>query len=252
MMLKIVLSGANGRMGKVLQTLIAKDPELTVVAGIDRNPSQADFPIYQSITELKESADVVIDFSHYTAVPELLTYCSRKKLPIVVATTGLDETALEKIKTASQHTAVFFSANMSLGINLLAKAIKTITAPLEEQFNVEIIEKHHNQKKDAPSGTALLLADAVNEAVKEPKKYIYGRHGNDLENPLSELGIHAVRGGTIPGEHTVLYAGPDEIIELTHTALSRDIFANGALKAAKYLSAKSIGLYDMEKLIDGK
>lgn len=251
-MLNIVLSGANGRMGQVLQEMIAEEADLTVVAGIDRNTGTADFPIYQSISELKEPADVVIDFSHYTAVPELLDYCAEKKLPIVVATTGLDDTAKAKITEASQKTAVFFSANMSLGINLLAKAIKAISAPLEEQFNIEIIEKHHNQKKDAPSGTALLLADAVNDSVKEPKTYIYGRHGNDLENPLSELGIHAVRGGTIPGEHTVLYAGPDEIIELKHTALSRNIFANGALKAAKYISQKETGLYNMEKLIDGK
>lgn len=251
-MLNVILSGANGRMGKVLQTLIAQQTEMQVVAGIDREAFEANFPTYQTIADCRESADVVIDFSHYSAVPDVLTYCVDHKLPVVIATTGLTDEVKTQLISASKETAVFFSANMSIGINLLAKAIREITPLLEDEFNIEIVEKHHNQKKDAPSGTALLLADAVNDAVEEPKTYIYGRHGNDLENPLSELGIHAVRGGTIPGEHTVIYAGPDEVIELNHLALSRDIFASGAVKAAKYVSQKAIGLFDMEKLINEK
>lgn len=251
-MLNVILSGANGRMGKVLQTLIAQQTEMQVVAGVDREAFEADFPTYQAIADCRESADVVIDFSHYSAVPDVLTYCVDHKLPVVIATTGLTDEVKTQLISASKETAVFFSANMSIGINLLAKAIREITPLLEDEFNIEIVEKHHNQKKDAPSGTALLLADAVNDAVEEPKTYIYGRHGNDLENPLSELGIHAVRGGTIPGEHTVIYAGPDEVIELNHLALSRDIFASGAVKAAKYVSQKTIGLFDMEKLINEK
>ncbi|GAA2899417.1 4-hydroxy-tetrahydrodipicolinate reductase [Enterococcus pseudoavium] len=251
-MIDVILSGANGRMGQVLQTLIAQQSEMQVVAGIDREAFEADFPTYQSIEACQETADVVIDFSHYSAVPAVLTYCAAKKMPVVIATTGLPDAVKEQLVQTSQQTAVFFSANMSLGINLLAKAIREITPVLEDEFNIEIVEKHHNQKKDAPSGTALLLADAVNDAVVEKKTYIYGRHGNDLENPLSELGIHAVRGGTIPGEHTVIYAGPDEVIELNHLALSRNIFASGAVKAAKYVSQKAPGLYDMEQLIDEK
>ncbi|WP_427814899.1 4-hydroxy-tetrahydrodipicolinate reductase (plasmid) [Enterococcus sp. 22-H-5-01] len=251
-MLNVILSGANGRMGKVLQTLIAQQTEMQVVAGIDREAFEANFPTYQTFADCRESADVVIDFSHYSAVPDVLTYCVDHKLPVVIATTGLTDEVKTQLISASKETAVFFSANMSIGINLLAKAIREITPLLEDEFNIEIVEKHHNQKKDAPSGTALLLADAVNDAVEEPKTYIYGRHGNDLENPLSELGIHAVRGGTIPGEHTVIYAGPDEVIELNHLALSRDIFASGAVKAAKYVSQKAIGLFDMEKLINEK
>lgn len=251
-MLNVILSGANGRMGKVLQTLIAQQTEMQVVAGIDREAFEANFPTYQTFADCRESADVVIDFSHYSAVPDVLTYCVDHKLPVVIATTGLTDEVKTQLISASKETAVFFSANMSIGINLLAKAIREITPLLEDEFNIEIVEKHHNQKKDAPSGTALLLADAVNDAVEEPKTYIYGRHGNDLENPLSELGIHAVRGGTIPGEHTVIYAGPDEVIELNHLALSRDIFASGAVKAAKYVSQKTIGLFDMEKLINEK
>lgn len=251
-MLNVILSGANGRMGKVLQTLIAQQTEMQVVAGIDREAFEANFPTYQTFADCRESADVVIDFSHYSAVPDVLTYCVDHKLPVVIATTGLTDEVKTQLISASKETAVFFSANMSIGINLLAKAIREITPLLEDEFNIEIIEKHHNQKKDAPSGTALLLANAINDAVEEPKTYIYGRHGNDLENPLSELGIHAVRGGTIPGEHTVIYAGPDEVIELNHLALSRDIFASGAVKAAKYVSQKAIGLFDMEKLINEK
>ncbi|MGO3790877.1 MAG: 4-hydroxy-tetrahydrodipicolinate reductase [Enterococcus gilvus] len=251
-MIDILLSGANGRMGQVLQTMIAEQPEMRVVAGVDREAFEADFPTYRSIEDCPTNADVVIDFSHYSAVPAVLEYCRDKKIPVVVATTGLTDEIHEQIQRTAKETAVFFSANMSLGINLLAKAIREITPVLEEDFNIEIVEKHHNQKKDSPSGTALLLADAVNDAVEEKKTYIYGRHGNDLENPLSELGIHAVRGGTIPGEHTVIFAGPDEVIELNHLALSRNVFASGAVKAAKYISNKTIGLYDMEKLIDEK
>lgn len=249
-MLKVILSGANGRMGQVLQAMIAKQSDMTVVAGIDREVFTADFPTYQAIADCQEIGDVIIDFSHYSAVPNVLEYAAEKRIPVVIATTGLTTENKEALVKTAEQTAVFFSANMSLGINLLAKAIREITPVLEDEFNIEIIEKHHHQKKDAPSGTALLLADAVNDTVKEKKTYIYGRHGNDLANPLSELGIHAVRGGTIPGEHTVIYAGPDEVIELNHLALSRDIFASGAVKAAKYISQKTTGLYDMEKLID--
>ncbi|MGX7125424.1 4-hydroxy-tetrahydrodipicolinate reductase [Enterococcus viikkiensis] len=251
-MIDILLSGANGRMGRVLQTMIAQQPTMQVVAGIDREAFEADFPTYQTIADFQVAVDVIIDFSHYTAVPAVLEYAVEKKIPVVIATTGLTDEVKTQLFAASEKTAVFFSANMSLGINLLAKAIREITPVLEDEFNIEIVEKHHNQKKDSPSGTALLLADAVNDAVSTKKTYVYGRHGNDLENPLSELGIHAIRGGTIPGEHTVIYAGPDEVIELNHLALSRNIFASGAVKAAKYIRTKNTGLYNMEKLIDEK
>lgn len=252
-MTKIILHGSNGRMGQVLQQMISQTDDLTVVAGVDQHPTtSAPFPEYARIAAVQEAADVVIDFSHYSAVPALVDYCLAKKLPVVVATTGLDDVAQKALHQAAEKIPVFFSANMSLGINLLAEAIKTISGALEADFNMEIIEKHHNQKKDAPSGTALLLADAVNESLVTKKDYIYGRHGADLENKITDLGIHAVRGGTIPGEHTVLYAGPDEVIELKHTAYSRNIFANGALKAAVYLSKQPAGLYNMTNLISGK
>ncbi len=250
-MKRIILSGCNGRMGQVLQKLISENSELTVVAGIDHIPTQhADFPVYATAQEVTEAADVIIDFSHYTAVPNLIAFATAANIPAVVATTGLEDAEKKLLQEASETIPVFYSANMSLGINVLIKAIQAITPALESDFNIEIIEKHHNQKKDAPSGTALLLADSVNDVCATKKEYIYGRSGNDNENKLSELGIHAVRGGTIPGEHTVIYAGADEIIELQHTALSRDIFANGALKAGIFLADQPAGFYSMSDLLD--
>ncbi|EOT26290.1 4-hydroxy-tetrahydrodipicolinate reductase [Enterococcus saccharolyticus] len=249
-MKRIILSGCNGRMGQVLQKSIKANDELIVVAGIDHNPQQnADFPVYATAADVQEDADVIIDFSHYTAVPQLIEFAVSKKLPVVVATTGLEEETKTLLKEASEKIPVFYSANMSLGINVLAKALQAITPALESDFNIEIIEKHHNQKKDAPSGTALLLADAINDVCETKKDYIFGRSGNDNENKLSEMGIHAVRGGTIPGEHIVIYAGDDEIIELKHTALSRDIFANGALKAGVFLADQPVGFYSMSDLL---
>ena len=247
----ILLSGANGRMGKVLQHMIAGHAEFVISAGLDRHTeATGDFPIYSAPEAVKEPDDLVIDFSHHSNVAGLLDFCVANQLPIVVATTGLSQATQEKMVAAAQKIPVFYSANMSVGINVLIKALKAITPPLEADFDIEIIEKHHNQKIDAPSGTALLLADSINESCQEPKEYLYGRSGNDLTNDRKQLGIHAVRGGTIPGEHTVIYAGADEIIELKHTALSRDIFANGALKAAEYLAKQPAGLYDMENLLD--
>lgn len=250
-MKKIILSGCNGRMGQVLQRSIKANPELTVVAGIDHVPSEnPDFPVYGTPDEVIDSADVIIDFSHYTATPALIRFAVDKKIPVVVATTGLEDAEKSLLNEAAKEIPVFYSANMSLGINVLIKALQAITPALENDFNIEIIEKHHNQKKDAPSGTALLLADSINDVCDTKKEYIYGRSGNDNENKLSEMGIHAVRGGTIPGEHTVIYAGDDEIIELKHTALSRDIFANGALKAGVFLSEQEVGFYSMSDLLN--
>lgn len=250
-MKQVLLSGANGRMGQVLQKLIAQQPDLEVAAGLDRQEDRSgSFPIYDSADAIKETVDVVIDFSHYSNVPDLLNYCVAQQLPIVVATTGLTEETQMMLPVAAKVIPVFYSANMSLGINILIKALQSITPALEADFDIEIIEKHHNQKLDAPSGTALLLADSINDSCDTKKDYLYGRSGSDLTNDRGQMGIHAVRGGTIPGEHTVIYAGQDEIIELTHTALSRDIFANGALKAALFLADQAPGLYSMQNLLD--
>lgn len=265
-MLKVILHGCNGRMGKVLQQMIAASDNICVAAGIDRdievvtecdsfnknnlnNTNSKKFPIYMDLRDCTEAADVVIDFSNHAAVTNLLNACVDKNLPVVIATTALEENELSLLKEAALSIPVFHSFNMSLGINLIAKLMNTVMSVLEDDFNVEIVEKHHNKKKDSPSGTALLLADAVNDACKVKKEYIYGRNGKDDECKLTELGIHAVRGGSIPGEHTLIFAGEDEIIEITHTALSRNIFAKGALKAAQYVAGKENGLYSMREMI---
>ena len=249
-MTRIILHGSSGRMGKVIREMVKGSPEFTIVAGVDAFPDEtADFPQYQNITDCSEEADVVVDFSNHAAIPSLTAYCRERKLPVVVCTTALTPEHIAGLEEAAKEIPVFRSANMSLGINLLAKAIKAITPALEEDFNVEIIEKHHNQKKDSPSGTAILLADAVNDSCETKKDYLYGRHGVTDECKITDLGIHAIRGGTIPGEHIVIYAGPDEVIELKHTALSRKIFASGAIKAAAWLPGKEPGMYDMNDML---
>lgn len=248
-MLKIMLSGVSGAMGQVLQQIIADDADCEVVAGFDAKDYSADFPVYQDLANVDKVADVIIDFSHFSAFDSIFTYARRTKTPIVIATTGLSKENLKTIKEASAEFPVFKTANMSLGINVLAKALKDVAASLEAGFDIEIIEKHHNKKVDAPSGTALLLADAVNEGLTQKKDYTFGRHGLNCKRQPSELGIHAIRGGTIPGEHTVIFAGNDEIIEFKHTALSKKVFANGAVTAAKFLAKQSAGLYNMNDIL---
>lgn len=249
-MLNIILNGCNGRMGQVLTKTIAEKDDMQVVAGIDAHPEQKnDYPVFGSPQECDIKADVIIDFSHFSAVPNLLRYCIDVNTPVVVATTALDDECFTMLAEAAKSIPVFRSANMSLGINALAKAIKTITPVLEKDFNVEIIEKHHTKKLDSPSGTAILLADKVNEACETKKEYIYGRHSKHDEFRMDQIGIHAVRGGTIPGEHTVIFAGPDEVIELNHLALSRDIFANGAVAAAQFIVKQEKGQYSMDDLV---
>ena len=246
-MIKVLLAGAAGAMGRVITELIAADPEMAIVAGYDISPVEADYPVYDDLKKC-EKADVIIDFSHYSAFDAILDYAVETKTPLIEATTGLSETQLENLKKATAVIPVFKTANMSVGINVLAKALKTLAADLGG-FDIEIIEKHHNKKADAPSGTALLLANAVNSGLSEEKNYIYGREGRSCKRTPDQIGIHAIRGGTIPGEHTVLFAGIDEIVEIKHTALSKKVFASGAIKAAAFLIEQPAGLYDMQDVI---
>jgi len=250
-MLNILLSGVSGAMGATLQQVINETTGCSIVAGYDHNEDTSlPFPVYTDLKNCTEKVDVIIDFSHFKAFSGIFGYASSHKIPIVIATTGLSEADLKAIADGAQSFPVFKTANMSLGINLLVKALREMAGSLEETFDIEIIEKHHNKKIDAPSGTALLLADAVNEGLANKKEYIYGRHGRDAKRMNNEIGIHAIRGGTIPGEHTVIFAGNDEIIELKHSALSKKVFAEGALKAAQYIVTKKSGLYDMSMLIN--
>lgn len=250
-MLKIILHGCNGKMGKTLQEIISQDPEMTIIAGIDVNISEDPVPFnfFMSPLDCEIKADVVIDFSHHTATRDLLEYCVKMKVPAVIATTALGDNELELIWKASQVVPVFHSANMSLGINVISRMLKNAVPALEDDFNIEIIEKHHNLKADSPSGTALLLANSINDACQTKKEYIFGRHSKSDQCKITEMGIHAIRGGSIPGEHTVIFAGPDEVIDITHTVYSKKVFARGALKAAKFIVNKECGLYSMEDMV---
>lgn len=248
-MKKIILCGANGKMGHVIRNIVAADNECKIVAGVDINTESTDFPIYSEIDSVKESADVIIDFSNPALLNSLLEYSAAKKIPVVIATTGFDDDQKKQIEDAATENGVFFTYNMSLGINLLATLAKKAVDVLGNDFDIEIIEKHHNQKIDAPSGTALMLADAICEEIDKPMKYEYDRHSKREKRSKNEIGMHAVRGGTIVGEHEIIFAGRDEIITLSHSARSKEIFAVGAVNAAKYMVGKGAGLYTMKDLI---
>lgn len=248
-MKKIILCGANGKMGHVIRNIVAADKDCEIVAGIDKNTEAADFPIYSDFNSIKEEADVIIDFSNPALLNSLLEYSAAKKIPVVIATTGFDDDQKKQIENAATENGVFFTYNMSLGINLLATLAKKAVDVLGNDFDIEIIEKHHNQKIDAPSGTALMLADAICEEIDKPMKYEYDRHSKREKRSKNEIGMHAVRGGTIVGEHEIIFAGRDEIITLSHSARSKEIFAVGAVNAAKYMVGKGAGLYTMKDLI---
>ncbi len=249
-MVKIILSGANGKMGKVIANCVSLRDDCEIIAGIDLNTDVYDaFPIFSNIEQCDLKADVIIDFSHPSVIEGLLNYSIRTQTPIVVSTTGYTDEQIAMIKKASEKVAVFFSFNMSLGVNLLVELVKKATEILGEQFDIEVIEKHHNQKIDAPSGTAIMIANGINEASNNKYQYIYDRHSTRKKRSKNEIGMHTIRGGTIVGEHEVVFAGRDEILTLTHQATSKDIFAVGAVKAGVFLKGKGAGLYDMSMLI---
>lgn len=250
-MVKIIMHGCNGRMGRVITELVREEENVEIVAGVDPYATEEqEYPVVASIEQCQVKADVVVDFSNAAAVDGLLEYCGKENVPVVLCTTGLSEEQLHKVEETAKKTAVLRSANMSLGINLLMKLLQDAAKVLAPAgFDVELIEKHHNQKLDAPSGTALALADAVNEALDFSCHYSYDRSQQRKKREKTEIGISAVRGGTIVGEHEVLFAGTDEVIEFKHTAYSRTVFAKGALEAAKFLAGKPAGMYDMSDVI---
>lgn len=249
-MTDIILCGANGKMGKVIRDIVAKRDDCRIAAGIDLNTESDSFPIYSSFDEIKEDADVIIDFSNPALLNDLLDFAVKKSMPVVIATTGYDESQKKQIEEASRKTSVFFTYNMSLGINLLANLAKKAVQVLGDGFDIEIIEKHHNQKIDAPSGTALMLADAICEELNKPMKYEYDRHSKREKRTKNEIGMHAVRGGTIVGEHEIMFAGRDEIITLSHSARSKEVFAVGAVNAALFLKDRPAGMYSMKEMIE--
>lgn len=251
-MVRVIMHGCNGKMGQVISNLIAADADIELVAGIDaRDDGHNPYPVFTDITECQIEADCLIDFSAAAAVDKMLDYCLEKKLPCVLCTTGLSEAQLEKVQAASKEIAILKSANMSLGINLLLKLLKSAAGVLAPAgFDIEIVEKHHNLKVDAPSGTALALADSINEELDNAYEYVYDRSTRREKRPEKEIGISSVRGGTIVGDHDVIFAGADEVITFSHTAYSKAVFGKGAVQAAKFLAGKPAGMYDMSNVID--
>lgn len=250
-MIRIIMHGCNGKMGQTISSLIAADAEAELVAGIDaRDDGHNPYPVFTNIAECDVEADCLIDFSAAPAVDAMLAYCVDKKLPCVLCTTGLSEEQLGRVKEASGQVAILKSANMSLGINLLLKMLKEAAGVLAPAgFDIEIVEKHHNLKLDAPSGTALALADSINGELNGDYEYVYDRSARREQRPKKEIGISAVRGGTIVGDHDVIFAGADEVITFSHTAYSKAVFGKGAVQAAKFLAGKPAGMYDMSDVI---
>lgn len=240
-------------MGAAVSTLVTERDDAKIVAGVDVNTSAGaqatGFPVYQSISEFSGKADVIVDFSHHSSLPSLIEYGLSTNTPLVICTTAHTDEEKEMMKQASEHLAIFFSGNMSIGINLMTELCKRASKALGVGFDVEIIEKHHNQKLDAPSGTALMIADSI-KSTREQTEYVYDRHAERRKRAPEEIGIHSVRGGTIVGEHEVIFAGNNEMITISHSAMSREIFAAGAVRAATYLANKPAGMYSMSDVIN--
>lgn len=252
-MIKVLMHGCNGRVGQFITSLLKDDPDMSIVAGVDKfDDGHNEYPVFADINACDVEADVIIDFSNSAAADALLAYSVDKKTPVVLCTTGLSESQLEAVKEASTKVAVLRSANMSLGVNLLLKMVKEAAAVLAPAgFDVEIVEKHHRHKLDAPSGTAIALAESINDELGGDYEFVFDRSGRRMERPDKEIGISAVRGGSIVGDHDVIFAGTDEVITISHTAYSRTVFAKGAIEAARFLAGKGPGLYSMSNVIEG-
>ena len=250
-MIRILMHGCNGRMGRAIEELLKEEQELAIVAGVDAYPGEEKkYPTYETLTACKEAADIVIDFSTAVAIDDLLSFCVAKKLPLVLCTTGLSEEQLEQVSFVAKQIPVLKSANMSFGINLLMGLLKEAAKVLATRgYDIEVLERHHNQKVDAPSGTAIALADAINEEMEAPYEYIYDRSPVRQKRGANEMGMAVLRGGTIVGEHEVMFAGPDEVITFKHTAYSRTVFAKGAMEAARFLVNQPPGMYHMSDVI---
>lgn len=247
--MRILLCGANGKMGKVVYECASAFENTSVVAGVDPYGENDNFSLYRSFDKIDTDADVIIDFSHPAMLSSMLKYATEKKIPTVVATTGIDENGLQLIKDASKEIPVFFTANMSLGINLISELAKKAASVLSPDFDIEIIEMHHNQKIDAPSGTALLLANEISSVLENEPVYEFDRHSKRMKRTKNEIGISAVRGGTIVGEHEIIFAGTDEVIKISHSAYSKKLFANGAINAAKFIVNAKSGMYSMKDVL---
>lgn len=248
-MVKILLSGCCGKMGTVISNLVNEFPNLEIIGGIDKFPQELSYPIFKTPEEVNIKYDVLLDFSNVSTLHDLLKLTEKTKKPLVICSTGYNQADLDLINEKSKTLPLFKSANMSLGINLINSLLRKVTPLLYGNYDIEIIEKHHNQKLDSPSGTALLLADTIKDSISEETHYVHGRDGHK-KREKNEIGIHAVRGGSIVGDHDVIFAGTGEVIELSHKAISRDVFAIGALKACEYMGTiNKPGLYNMDDVL---
>ncbi len=248
-MIRAILCGASGKMGGFVASAAENDSEISIVAGVDKVNSGEKFPVFSSFSDINVDADIIIDFSNVALLDSMLDYALSQNIPLVIATTGYTEEQTGKIKKASEKIPIFFTFNMSVGVNLIAALAKKAASILGDGFDIEIIEQHHNQKIDAPSGTAIMLANAVNSVFGDSLNYEYDRHSVRRKRPKNEIGIHSVRGGTIVGKHDVIFAGHDEVITISHEAQSKEVFAVGAVRAAKFLYGKKAGLYDMNSMM---
>ena len=253
-MTNILLCGANGKMGHATAKICAESEDIRIAAGFDINKAEdGGFPVFDNVSDLeniKGKIDCIVDFSHPSLFDEMLRFAADGRIPYIICTTGLSSAQKEKIKETAKISPVFYSANMSLGINLITELAKAAAKALENNFDIEILEKHHNQKLDAPSGTALTIADAISDSVSFNPEYVYDRHSVRKKRDKNEIGIHSVRGGTIVGEHTVIFAGCDEVIEIKHSAASKEVFAVGAVRAASFMKNKPAAFYTMEDVIN--
>jgi 4-hydroxy-tetrahydrodipicolinate reductase len=250
-MIKTILNGCNGKMGRVISGEASKMPDIEITAGVDKNTAENPFgyPVFERIDQFSGKADVIIDFSRPESVSALVPYAVKNNTALLVATTGLNEEHTGLLEQAAETIPVFNSANMSLGVNLVKEVCGRVASVLSDSFDIEVTEFHHNQKVDAPSGTALMIAKAIEKEITEGRDFVYGRTPQSGKRKNTEIGIHAIRGGTMPGEHSILFAGPDEIIEIRHLALSRRIFALGALRAARFIVEQRPGFYNMDSIL---
>lgn len=252
-MVKIVLSGCCGKMGHAIVKAVSERIDCQIVCGVDvYNDNSYDFQVYGTFSDITENCDVIIDFSNPSCLEDMLGYAEKKEIPVVICTTGYAQEQVARIKTASDKVAVFHSGNMSLGINLLIEISKQAARVLGDGFDIEIVEKHHNQKIDAPSGTALMIADGISEELRQQPQYVYDRHSYRKKREKNEIGFHSIRGGTIVGEHDVIFAGHDEVVTISHAAQSKEVFAVGSINAAVYLADKAPGMYNMSDLLSSR